>query len=311
MTIELKGEKSSRGKGKRQELSETIPALARLEAAKETVKQGIRIRDEEAPVEPVQTPPVATPPAPIADGPMATVDDPVQTPDTNNPSLTDPKAQPEDGDKWKKRYDDSRTFINDLQSTINTLQDEVKALKKKPVELPVKKEEVEKWVKDNKEIADIITSMQRLESAELLEEVKQAKDELENIKRATSNAQLFQEVLKVHPDADTIRRDPKFHDWFKLQTKAVKSLIESTVAADVVRGVQLYKDDTGVTKVRVDSAKSEDAAAAVTIKGSSVPPAGPKVWKASEVNKMNETQYAKYRTEIKQAMKEGRYDPLN
>lgn len=309
MTIELKDvSSSSKQRGKRTEASEAIPALARLEAAKATVKQGIRLRDEETPAEPATQPPVATQPQ-VETGPMATVSEPAQAPEPNiSPTETKPI---EDSDQWKKRYDDSRTFINDLQSTISTLQNEVKALKKKPVELPVKKEEVEKWIKDNKEIADIITSMQRLESTELLEEVNKAREELENIKRATNNAQLFQEVLKVHPDADTIRKDPKFHDWFKLQTKAVKSLIESSVAADVVRGVQLYKDDIGITKAKVNSGKSEDAAAAVTVKGSSIPPQGPKVWKASEINKMNETQYAKYRAEIKQAMKDGRYDPLN
>ena len=77
-----------------------------------------------------------------------------------------------------------------------------------------------------------------------------------------------------------------------------------------IRVVDLYKADNGVSKSRPSSITS--AAQSVTkTKAKSVNVDGntnKKVWKASEIQKMNPNVYEKFEKEIDTAFKEGRVD---
>ncbi len=77
-----------------------------------------------------------------------------------------------------------------------------------------------------------------------------------------------------------------------------------------IRVVDLYKADNGLSKSRPNSTTS--AAQSVTkTKAKSVNVSGnsdKKIWKASEIQKMNPNVYEKFEKEIDTAFKEGRVD---
>lgn len=263
-------------------------------------------------------------PEPIDNGAMATpikVDPPKPDKEADvelSSDDTKPIAQPEldSNDKrtnWKKRHDDVRTYANDLQLENTDLRKQLEDAGKKPVQLPMSEDQINNWRKENPQSFDTIVSIVRQELPDLTNEVQKVKQELDAVKKRTASEQLFQEILKVHGDAGQIRQSDKFKEWFKIQPKDIRALIESPMSSVVCRGIDMYKSDVGINKQKRDEtpfSKSEDAASAVTVKGApSVPTDGKaKLWTASEVSKLSSKQYMQYRNEIKRAKVEGRYN---
>lgn len=227
---------------------------------------------------------------------------------TENPN-NDNKENPSNATNttnWEKRYADQQRYVTKLQNELKTKDQAIEELKRKPLELPKTKEQLDEYKKQYPDLVDTIVSLARLEvteqSKQLDEERKAVLQKLADIE----SEKLILAVAKVHKDALQIRNDPKFHNWLSEQSPAVKSLFESSDAKDPIKGLNLYKEDMGIKTPRV---QREDSATAVSATSQpDIPEGNKKVWKQSEVARLTDAQYQKHRKDIHDAMNtKGRY----
>ena len=66
-----------------------------------------------------------------------------------------------------------------------------------------------------------------------------------------------QKIRETHPDFDTLRKADEFHDWAEAQPKWVQDAIYENAddPASVVRVIDLYKVDKGLTKTAKKASK--------------------------------------------------------
>ena len=119
-------------------------------------------------------------------------------------------------------------------------------------------------------------------------------------------------MLTAHSDFNEIKDTPEFLEWLDGQPPSISDGVTKNNKDSkwAIRVLDLYKADKGLSKSKPKSNVS--AANSVTrTKAKSVNVDGntdKKVWKASEIQKMNPAVYEKYEKEIDLAFKEGRID---
>lgn len=242
-----------------------------------------------------------TPDSPHVDSTMATDSnqDTVQQP--SNPEPTTQTSDTTNVD-WEKRYSDARRYQQELTDKIKDLESKLTSETKESI-LPKSDVELEKWKSEHPELYDAVVTVYRKETEQINTELEKAKAELEQIRTSNKKESVFNEVLKVHSDADSIRRSGEFKEWYTTQSSGVQSLIDSLDSRDIVKGISLYKADKGLTtqgKPPTNPYKSAEAAGAVDVNNSTQLPTQPKAWTPEEVKQLSPEQYAKHRTAIKE-----------
>ena len=122
------------------------------------------------------------------------------------------------------------------------------------------------------------------------------------------------ELMRIHPDFETIRNDQEFHDWVELQPRWVQQALyeNESDSKSAARAIDLYKVDMGITSTPKKKADpSKDAAKAVT-RGSSNTPSATKSGQAnqikeSDVAKMKPHEFEKNEEKIKEAIASGNF----
>ncbi len=123
------------------------------------------------------------------------------------------------------------------------------------------------------------------------------------------------ELLKAHPDYKDIRQKDEFHEWAAKQDPTIQGwLYENTSNASLAgRAIDLYKMDTGISKLskKEEKAVKKEAAKAITKTAKATETELPKkkVWSNAEISKMTVNEYEKYEEEIDKAVREGRIQP--
>jgi hypothetical protein len=219
---------------------------------------------------------------------------------------------------FKKRYGDLRRHSQEKEKTY---QDEIFKLKQQltqtasqEIHLPKSDEEINEWAKEYPDVAKIVESIATKKAKELdstLEErMKLIAEREAQATRATAEA----ELMRLHPDFDTIRNDQEFHDWVEIQPRWVQQALyeNESDSKSAARAIDLYKVDMGMTstpKKKTDSSK--DAAKAVT-RGSTNTPSATKSGQAnqireSEVAKMKPHEFEKNEEKIREAVQSGNF----
>jgi hypothetical protein len=219
---------------------------------------------------------------------------------------------------FKKRYGDLRRHSQEKEKTY---QDEIFKLKQQltqtasqEIHLPKSDEEINEWAKEYPDVAKIVESIATKKAKELdstLEErMKLIAEREAQATRATAEA----ELMRLHPDFDTIRNDQEFHDWVEIQPRWVQQALyeNESDSKSAERAIDLYKVDMGMTstpKKKTDSSK--DAAKAVT-RGSTNTPSATKSGQAnqireSEVAKMKPHEFEKNEEKIREAVQSGNF----
>lgn len=219
---------------------------------------------------------------------------------------------------FKKRYGDLRRHTQEKEKTY---QDEIFKLKQqltdtatKEIKLPKSDEEIAKWSEEYPDVAKIVESIATKKAKELdstLEErMKLIADREAQATRATAEA----ELMRIHPDFDTIRNDQEFHDWVEVQPRWVQQALyeNESDSKSAARAIDLYKIDMGITSThKKKTDPSKDAAKAVT-RGSSNTPSATKSGQAnqikeSDVAKMKPHEFAKNEERIQEAIQSGNF----
>ena len=216
---------------------------------------------------------------------------------------------------FKKRYGDLRRHSQQqaltLQKQIDELKQQLTQSTEQQIKLPTSEEELATWAKTYPDVAKIVETIaikKAKEQTAALDERFKALDERDKM-TARDKAEL--ELLKLHPDFDTIRDTDDFHNWADEQPKWVQDALyeNDTDARSAARAIDLYKIDRNIGKAKP---KKEDTSAAqgIRTRGERSAPVGEDangVIYESQVAKMSSLQYEKNIETIQKAMQTGKF----
>ena len=241
--------------------------------------------------------------------------------DTKQEEKPEAKAQEDDTElsaeekNFKKRYGDLRRHQQDKEkeftAKIEALESQLSKAAKNELILPKSEEELEKFQKENPDVAALFLTMAKKESKASAEELEKRMVELEELRIDAKKEKAEAELIKMHPDFIEIRQDDTFHNWAEEQPKWVQDALYENVedAKSVARVIDLYKVDKGITNKK--KAKPEEKAAASSVKTKSAaapePDESAKMIRESEVANMSMKEYEKRADEIMDAQRSGNF----
>ena len=219
---------------------------------------------------------------------------------------------------FKKRYGDLRRHAQEKEKSY---QDEIFKLKQQltqtaaqEIKLPKSDEEINEWAKEYPDVAKIVESIATKKAKELDSSLEERMKLIAEREAQSTRAMAEAELMRIHPDFETIRNDQEFHDWVEIQPRWVQQALyeNESDSKSAARAIDLYKVDMGITstpKKKTDSSK--DAAKAVT-RGSSNSPSATKSAQAnqvkeSDVAKMKPHEFEKNEEKIKEAIASGNF----
>lgn len=216
---------------------------------------------------------------------------------------------------FKKRYGDLRRHSQQqtlaLQKQIDELKAQLTKSTEQQIKLPTSEDELATWAKTYPDVAKIVETIaikKAKEQTAALDERFKALDERDKL-TAREKAEL--ELLKLHPDFDTIRDTDDFHNWAEEQPAWVQQALyeNDTDARSAARAIDLYKVDRNIGKAKPKNENSS-AAQSVNTRGSRTAPSGADtegVIYESQVAKMSSLQYEKNLDAIQKAIQTGKF----
>ena len=215
---------------------------------------------------------------------------------------------------FKKRYGDLRRHMQEkeqeFQSQIDELKKQLDSATRKEMRLPKSDEDLEQWAKEYPDVSAIIETIaikKAKEQAKALEERMKAVDEMQySAKKEKAEA----ELMRLHPDFDSIRDSDDFHEWAEDQPKWVQDALyeNDNDARSAARAIDLYKADRGITTKK--SSSSKDAAKSVDTRNSRSKPQEDEAstyLRESQVQKMSPQEYEAKSDEIMEAIRTGKF----
>ena len=232
--------------------------------------------------------------------------------------IAETESLPPEEKTFKKRYGDLRRHSQEKEKSY---QDEIFKLKQQltqtasqEIKLPKSDEEIAQWSQEYPDVAKIVESIATKKAKELDSSLEERMKLIAEREAQSTRAMAEAELMRIHPDFETIRNDQEFHDWVEIQPRWVQQALyeNESDSKSAARAIDLYKVDMGITstpKKKADSSK--DAAKAVT-RGSSNTPSATKSGQAnqikeSDVAKMKPHEFEKNEEKIKEAIASGNF----
>ena len=221
------------------------------------------------------------------------------------------KAEPEvelsDEEKsFKTRYGDVRRHLAAKEKEYNA---KIKELEEKLGQTeklvpPKSDEDLQAWVDKYPDVAGMVETIADKKAKQMFDKANLQIEELNKAREEATRSQAENAIREAHSDFDQLRDSDEFHNWVEEQPKWVQNaLYENTDdAASVVRVIDLYKIDNGLTKA--DKKSKTKAAASLVDKGSKTKvdasESGDKI-RESDIAKMSDREYEKNADKIKEA----------
>jgi len=238
--------------------------------------------------------------------------------DKNNPP-----QDPQDGDdsnlsgeekSFKKRYGDLRRHSQQqqvaLQKQIDELRSQLQSSTEKQIKLPKSEEELNEWAKTYPDVAKIVETIAIKKAKEQTQALDERFKQLDEREHQTAKEKAEAELMRLHPDFDSIRDDDDFHNWVEEQPKWVQDALydNDSDARAAARAIDLYKADKNIKTKK--STPDKGAAESVNTRGSRSAPTGESkdgVFYESQVNKMSTYEYEKNQEAIAKALQSGKF----
>jgi hypothetical protein len=232
--------------------------------------------------------------------------------------IAETESLPPEEKTFKKRYGDLRRHSQEKEKSY---QDEIFKLKQQltqtasqEIKLPKSDEEIAQWSQEYPDVAKIVESIATKKAKELDSSLEERMKLIAEREAQSTRAMAEAELMRIHPDFETIRNDQEFHDWVELQPRWVQQALyeNESDSKSAARAIDLYKVDMGITSTpKKKTDPSKDAAKAVT-RGSSNTPSATKSGQAnqikeSDVAKMKPHEFEKNEEKIKEAIASGNF----
>ena len=216
---------------------------------------------------------------------------------------------------FKKRYGDLRRHSQQqqlaLQKQIDELRTQLTQSTEQQIKLPTNEEDLARWAQTYPDVAKIVETIAIKKAKEQTAAMEQRFAALDEQEKLTAREKAELELLKLHPDFDTIRDTEDFHDWADEQPKWVQQALyeNDTDARAAARAIDLYKVDRNIGKAKP---KKEDTSAAqgIRTRGERSAPSGNDsegIIYESQVAKMTSKQYEAFEEKIQAAMQSGKF----
>jgi len=244
------------------------------------------------------------------DQPKVVVDS-MQSTETEEDTPEEQADKPYQKVDYKKRYDDLKKHydgrVNSFKSREEELLAEIRSNRPK-YKAPKSAEEIEAFKKEYPDVYDAVKQIAYEQADEKSKEVNSKLTELEKRQAEVLRQKAEVELARAHPDFSALRESQDFHDWASTQDSTIQSWLYDNVDNSklVIRAIDLYKMDRGMTDKPAPKSKNNDAAKAVTKTKSGDQKTEKKTWKLSDIQKMKPFEFDKYEKEIDLARKEGR-----
>lgn len=216
---------------------------------------------------------------------------------------------------FKKRYGDLRRHAqkkeSELQDQINELRIQLEASTKKEIQYPKSESELEAWMEQYPDVAQIVETIAMKKAHEQAAEFETKFKAIDEMKLEAQREKAEAELMRLHPDFEQIRETDEFHNWVEEQPKWVQDALydNDADAVSAARAIDLYKADMGITGKKKSSA-NKDAAKAIGTRSERSAPEGDETKshiKESDVAKMSAVQYEKAADEIAEAIRTGKF----
>ena len=239
----------------------------------------------------------------------------VEKPEVSEDNAEDDSNLSAEEKSFKKRYGDLRRHSQQqqlsLQKQIDELRSQLTQSTEKQIKLPTSEDELAKWAETYPDVAKIVETIAIKKAKEQTASIEQRFAALDEQEKLTAREKAELELMKIHPDFDTIRDTDDFHSWADEQPKWVQDALyeNDTDARSAARAIDLYKADRNITKAK---AKKEDTSAAqgIRTRGERSAPSGNDaegVIYESQVAKMTSKQYEANEEKIQAAMQSGKF----
>jgi hypothetical protein len=209
---------------------------------------------------------------------------------------------------FKKRYGDLRRHMAEKEKEWKeSLEDHNNTAS---LRAPTSDEDIEAWAEKYPDVAAIVETIASKKADEKFAVAEERLREFDEAAYEAERTKAEITIRKSHADFDELRDSDKFHDWVESQPKWVRDALyeNSDDAASVVRVIDLYKVDNGMTiaakkKASKDAAKtvSKRSTPAVDSEGSA------SMIKESEVAKMSDRDFEENYDKIQKAMSSGKF----
>tara|TARA_R110002153_G_scaffold6558_2_gene30230 strand:+ start:816 stop:1607 length:792 start_codon:yes stop_codon:yes gene_type:complete len=223
-----------------------------------------------------------------------------------------PEAQSSDTDEasFKKRYGDLRRHMQNQMSNkdreLQEMKTQLESATKQQIRFPKSEKEVSDWMKKYPDVASIIDTIAQKRSLEALAMGEKKMESLKKLETSITREKAEMALKKIHPDFDSLRQDPSFHNWVEVQPNWIQDALYKNTNDPIsaARAIDLYKADKGIKRTRPTS--SSDAARSVGRTGGSAPASGGRArFTESQVNKMSSAEYEKNEAAIMESIKRG------
>lgn len=237
--------------------------------------------------------------------------------DKNNPPEEndgDDSNLPAEEKSFKKRYGDLRRHSQQqqvvLQKQIDELRSQLQSSTEKQIKLPKSEEELNEWAKTYPDVAKIVETIAIKKAKEQTQALDERFKQLDEREHQTAKDKAEAELMRLHPDFDSIRDDDDFHNWVEDQPKWVQDALydNDSDARAAARAIDLYKADKNIKTKKSTSDKG--AAESVNTRGSRSAPTGESkegVFYESQVSKMSTFEYEKNQDAIAKALQSGKF----
>ena len=231
--------------------------------------------------------------------------------------IVDDGPEPEGAEErtFKKRYGDLRRHAqkteSDLQKQIDELRTQLEASTKKEIQYPKSEAELETWMEQYPDVAQIVETIAMKKAHEQASEFESKFKQIDEMKQEAQKEKAEAELMRLHPDFEQIRDTDDFHNWVEDQPKWVQDALydNDSDAKSAARAIDLYKADMGIT-AKAKSSSNKDAAKAIGTRSERSSPESDETKsyiKESDVNRMTAQQYEKNADAIAEAMRSGKF----
>tara|TARA_A100001391_G_scaffold149342_2_gene106850 strand:+ start:75 stop:965 length:891 start_codon:yes stop_codon:yes gene_type:complete len=227
----------------------------------------------------------------------------------------DPEPESAEEKTFKKRYGDLRRHSQkkegELQQQIDELRTQLEASTKKEIKYPKSESELEAWMEQYPDVAQIVETIAMKKAHEQASEFETKFKAIDEMKLEAQREKAEAELMRLHPDFEQIRDTDDFHNWVEEQPKWVQDALydNDSDAKSAARAIDLYKSDMGITNKK-KSSKDKEAAKAIGTRSERSAPEGDETKsyiKESDVAKMSAVQYEKAAEEIAEAIRTGKF----
>ena len=215
---------------------------------------------------------------------------------------------------FKQRYSDIRRHMQDKEkdfsAKLEKLEKQLDLATKNELVLPKSEEEIDAWARKYPDVAGIVEAIAAKEADKKSSSLDARLLEIEELRSTAKREKAEAELLGMHSDLVSIRDDDAFHTWADNQPKWVQDALyeNSDDAASVIRVIDLYKVDNGMTKS--DYAAKRKAAAGTVKKASKVEVEADDAagsFKESDIARMSTQEYEKQEDAITKAIQSGKF----